>query len=808
MTTHHNPASIFLSYVHQDEQLLHELETHLSLLKRQGLISTWYNRQIAPGTNWTREIEQQLEQAAIILLLVSADFLASDHCYYTEMERALERHQAGQAQVLPILLRPADLKDAPFAHLQPLPTDAKPITLWPNRDRAFVDVVAGIRRAIQTQQHTTQFTPANTFPTIWNVPYPRNPYFTGREDILSRLSTALQTGQPVTIGQTHAISGLGGIGKTQIAIEYAYRHRHDYQAVLWLRAETRDELISGCVALADLLQLPERQEKEQIKVLQAVKHWLTTHHHWLFILDNADDLSLVHEILPPTCLGHILLTTRASSTGSLANRIEVETLDLEEGTRFLLHRARLLDSDASAPTDAQQIAQAQELVQEMDGLPLALDQAGAYIEEIKCSISHYLSLYRTHRARLLQERGDLVTDHPEPVATTWSLSFRKIAKQSKAAADLLQACAFLQPDAIPEEILREAGRHLGRHIQKLVTNLPAFDQALRLLLSYSLIRRNANEEQLSIHRLVQAVLIDGMNKQTQHEWAARIVSAVYAVLPSDGGDHRQWKRYERCLVQARGCVALIDQWQVHTTVAFWLLYQTGRYLYERARYTEAEPLYQRAIEIGEQTWGSECSDVAYPLNSLAILYQQQGKYGQAEPLYQQALRIWEQTLGPKHSMVAAPLNNLANLYKEQGKYDEAEPLYLRALHIWEQALGPKHSMVAAPLDNLADLYYLQEEYKETEKLYQRALQIRQLTLGSEHPDVAYSLHGLANLYYMQGKYEQAEPLYEQALQIRERALGCNHPRTRGTVKNYVKLLRATKRDGEADKLEARFLPES
>jgi hypothetical protein len=420
MTTHHNPASIFLSYVHQDEQLLHELETHLSLLKRQGLISTWYNRQIAPSTDRTREIEQQIEQAAIILLLVSADFLSSDYCYHIEMQRALQRHQAGQAQVLPILLRPADLKDAPFAHLQPLPTNAQAITLWPNRDQAFVDVVAGIRRAIQTHTPTSNPTPSNTFPPFWNIPYPRNPYFTGREDLLSRLSATLQTGHSAAIGQTHAISGLGGIGKTHIALGYAYRYRHYYQAVLWLRAETRDELISGCVALADLLQLPEREEKEQLKVVQAVKHWLTTHQHWLLILDNADDLSLILDFLPPTCLGHILLTTRASSTGRLAKRIEVDKLDLAEGTRFLLHRAGLLDSDTSpAPTDTQVVAQAQELVREMDGLPLALDQAGAYIEEIQCSIAHYLTLYRTHRAYLLREKRETPARARPSHPSTW-----------------------------------------------------------------------------------------------------------------------------------------------------------------------------------------------------------------------------------------------------------------------------------------------------------------------------------------------------------------------------------------------------
>lgn len=388
--------------------------------------------------------------------------------------------------------------------------------------------------------------------------------------------------------------------------------------------------------------------------------------------------ALAGEFLPPASQGHILLTTRASSTRGLAKLVGVDTLDLEDGTHFLLRRAGLLTDDASvASANSQEVMQAQELVREMDGLPLALDQAGAYIEEIQCGIGHYLSLYRTHRAYLLKERVALTMDHPRPVATTWSLSFQIIEEQNLAAADLLRECAFLQPDAIPEEILREGGRHLGPHIQRLVIDPLAFDEALKLLLSYSLIRRNVSEKLLSIHRLVQAVIIDGVDEQVQREWAERTVAAVLAVLPRDAGDHRQWQRYERCLVQALGCVALIDRWQIRTTVIFWLLYLTAWYLKERARYAEAEPLYRRALEIGMSSMGPLHANVAIVLNALAILYFDQGKYGEAEPLYERALHIHVQVLGLSHRLTREVAKNYASLLRAMKRDSEADDLEAR-----------------------------------------------------------------------------------------------------------------------------------
>src|SRR5579859_76320 len=246
-----------------DEPFRQEMEKHLKLLQRQGLIKAWHDCLIPSGTDWAREINIHLERASVILLLISADFLASDYCYSVEMMRALRRHKANEARVLPILVRPCNWSDAPFAHLQMLPKDALPISKWADKDEAWTDVATSIRRMIEDLPFLSASIPSASRPSVWNVPYPRNPYFTGREDILLRLRTLLQTGQTTALSQTQAISGLGGIGKTQISVEYAYQHRQDYRAVLWSFADTREALVAGYAAIADLLNLPQRKEKDQ-----------------------------------------------------------------------------------------------------------------------------------------------------------------------------------------------------------------------------------------------------------------------------------------------------------------------------------------------------------------------------------------------------------------------------------------------------------------------------------------------------------------------------------------------------------------
>src|SRR5439155_9943511 len=181
---------------------------------------------------------------------------------------------------------------------------------------------------------------------------------------------------------------------------------------------------------------------------------------WLLIFDNADDLAMLRDFLPAGGQGHIVLTTRSQVTGNIARRIDVERMETEEGTLFLLHRAGLLEDATLDAIPEVERAKARELVEEVDGLPLALDQAGAFIEETQCGLAGYLQLYRTRQAEVLKRRGRLVTDHPDSVATTWSLSFEKVEQANPVAADLLRLCAFLDPDVIPEEIMIKGASEL------------------------------------------------------------------------------------------------------------------------------------------------------------------------------------------------------------------------------------------------------------------------------------------------------------------------------------------------------------
>lgn len=482
---------------------------------------------------------------------------------------------------------------------------------------------------------------------VWNVPLPRNPFFTGQEALLAQIADILQIGGPTILAQSCAISGLGGIGKTRLAVEYAYRHRQRYQAVLWCRADTREALVSSYVALAKHLHLPEQDEQDRVLTVQAVIGWLSKHAGWLLILDNVDDLSLLDAFLPFAFSGHLLLTTRVRATGKLAFSLVVDAMERDTGAVLLLRRARLIGQNASLETAAPaDIAIARAISEELGGLPLALDQAGAYIEETCCSLSAYRERYHSHRPALLKRRGGSAYDYPAPVATTWSLSFARVQQRSPAAADLLRCCALLYPDAIPEELFSLGAIHLGTRLQRVVRDPLAFDEVAQILLDYSLIRRNPTTAMLSIHRLVQAVLLDSMPARTRKLWRERVLLAVNEAFP-------EWilgelTSCERLLPHALECASWIGRELQPTVEAARLLNQAGVYLRERALYTEAEPLLEQATSIRQQYLGDGHHSTATSLHHLALLYDAQGKYSQAEPLYQSALAIYEQQLGHNH----------------------------------------------------------------------------------------------------------------------------------------------------------------
>jgi tetratricopeptide (TPR) repeat protein len=480
------------------------------------------------------------------------------------------------------------------------------------------------------------------------------------------------------LSQTQAISGLGGIGKTQTAVAYAYRHREDYQAVFWVRAATELDLRTGFVEIARVLNLPEKDAQDQDETVRAVKRWLEAQDKWLLVLDNADDLRLARDFLPPGRKGHTLLTTRAHAVGAM-DRIEITRMEPDEGALFLVRRAKLIADDA--PLDAVSApdqATAREISIELDGLPLALDQAGAFIEEMPSSPDDYLDLYRQQGAKLRAERGELASDHPS-VTVTFSLAFNQVEARNKAAADLIRVCAFLAPDAIPEEIFTAGAAELGEHLRPVASDPLEFTKAIQEAARFSLIGRNPENKSLDIHRLVQEVVKDEMDAATRRVWAERAVRVVNQAFPYI--EFANWPLCDRLLPHAKTAAQLVEDWKFEFEGAARLLNQAASYLHNRAQYAQAQPLYTRALAIREKALGPDHPAVATSLNNLALLYHAQGQYAQAQPLYTRALAIREKALGPDHPAVAASLNNLALLYNSQGEYAEAEPLYKRALAI-------------------------------------------------------------------------------------------------------------------------------
>src|SRR6266487_1387235 len=610
-----------------------------------------------------------------------------------------------------------------------------------------------------------------------NLPCEKNPYFTGREAVLENLHQRLTEGKDVALRQ--AVSGLGGVGKTQTALEYAYRYQASYHDILWAEAESYEALAAAYVNLARLLLLPERDRQDQNVIIAAVKRWLSTHKEWLLILDNIEDLSLVGKFVPAVRQGAVLLTTQRQVTGSIAQTIEVEMMSEEEGSLFLLKRAHYLALGSQLNDDSLDkgtIATAKDISQELGGLPLALDQAGAFILETGCSLIDYLALYTQRRNALLQRRGSVYTDHPESVTTTFSLAFDRLVQKNAVAPELLRLFAFLAPDAIPEEIVLQGAPHLGASLQSLLQDGLAFNEAIEALRAFSLVYRDRERRTFSVHRLVQVVLKGTMDEAMQKQWAERIIKMLSAVFSFEHiNEVGNWPYCERVLPHALVGASLGRQYDFAFPEVPRLTLDVAIYFLKRGRYAECESLIQYAFSTYKKVQGQEHVNVADSMNALAVLYLEQARYEQAEPLFYHALSIYEQELGSEHPMVTAVLRNIAHLFFRQGKYKQAIILCQHTLSMNEQELGPDHPEVARSLNSLALAYQRIGQYKLAEPLYLRSLSIYEEELGPNHPEVATVLHNLGDLCTVQGQYKLAEPLYLRSLQIREHILGSEHP---------------------------------
>jgi tetratricopeptide (TPR) repeat protein len=626
-------------------------------------------------------------------------------------------------------------------------------------------------------------------------PYAPNPFFVGRDAILCQLHRAFTQGERPAVVQ--AVNGLGGVGKTQVAVEYAHRYRGDYQDILWVRTEDPALLVSDFARLALDLGLIRQPSADVAGDARRTLRELNGPVSRLLILDNAPDEEAVRAWLPVTGKCRTVITSRFTSWSPAVRAIDVGALEPDAARDFLVRRTGLADSEANQRC-------ADRLAEELGCLPLALEQAAAFIKEAGVSFDRYLEYFAEARSRrdLLARRVLGSTHYPESVAATWLTTMQRLGPLARLVLNL---AAFLAADAIPRNLIWEARDLLQEGLQQPAETVGQghvevrqfdLDQALGQLNRYSMIRLAA--ESFSVHRLVQAVVRDGSDESIQAAWAGRAVLAVDQVFPDP--DFSNWGECAQLLPHARAAATWVEQWGFVAPEVAHLLQRTAFYLRHRGEYPYAEILLRQALEITREVLGEEDLNYAISLNNLASLYEARGEYTKAEPLYNQSLTILRAVVGERHPNIVTALSNLAGLYNAQGRYGEAESLYGKGMEIAREVLGKAHPDYANLMNNLAELYREQGRYAEAEPLNIQALECRRKALGEGHPKVATSRNNLALLYWSMGKYDKAEPLYLEARETTRAAVGEAHPHYAMAINNLAGVYMAQGRYAEAKPL--------
>jgi tetratricopeptide (TPR) repeat protein len=791
---------IFFSYANtitKDRNLFGEIKTHLHFLEQQELVAEW--RESGMGGGVEQFIEANSNSTNVIVLLISADFM---RCSSAEIGRALELGMEEKAYIIPVLLRRTFWEGFPLLNLyQLLPSDGKPVSRRSNREDALWNVANGILEVVKKLGKSSAASlPAKTRAPLEDIPYGPYPFFTDRKAVLATLHDMFTTNRASEQTCFQALSGPRGVGKTRLAIEYIYKYRHEYQTVLWLGADSHGSLSRDIGLQVERLTISEQHLKDEQLPFAALRRWLQYHEGWLLILDNIDDFKLIDLFVPRQGKGDVLLTTYSNATGDI-RAVPVVHMNDSDGVLFLLRRAKIIAEKAELDEASEEsIRQATAVGEAVDGLPLALDQAGAYIEEKRCGLARYLALYRQNMVEMLRTRGEHASDHLESVAGTLSLAFKDLSVESTDALQLLRLLSFLHPDSIPIEMIENAAPALDKPLQSLVGNAIRLENTIGILLKYSLIYRHTNPAIVSMSRVNQVLLVNELGVHERRIWVVRIVRLLNYVFPEVNFDN--WLICANYLPHVVECVKLIERYQILHKDAAYLLERLGCYCYQRAYYQDAEKYLMHAEEICQKVLGVEHPHMAQTLNSRASLCYKLGRYQEAEKFYQRALAIQEKASEPDHDKTARTLNNLALLYKEQGKYQEAMQLLSK---IDEDAVGLDHSDIAILLTTLAGIYERQKDYVEAERLYRSALAIEEHLLAANHPNLAISLNNLAGVYEKQGDYQQSEALYQKALTINEQVLGREHTETANVLNNLAYLARQQGQYQEAEVLYRRVL---
>ncbi len=616
--------------------------------------------------------------------------------------------------------------------------------------RSFVPAAGAAQQAGDTASSRR----SRELSSVFLVPNARNPNFTGREELRRQVGQQLDSNRLLAVV---ALEGMGGIGKSQAALEYTYRNAQRYQLCAWIRAERPETLAADYCAIGAPLGLAETPDQQHR--IEAVRSWLERNDRWLLIFDNATEPTALRAFLPRSHSGHVLVTSRHTSWRGLAASIEVELLDPRDAAAFLT--ARTGEDDEPA---------ARELCEELGGLPLALEDAAAYMESTGRTIASYLSHLRNHRPRLLfGEPGSGRISGT--LGTVWELSFRQVDREAPSASELLKLTAFLAPDDVPLELFRAGAKHLPAELAEAVCDELAFDAAIAALRRYSLVR--VEGDSLAIHRLIQLAARERLSGEERARWMAtslRMVEAAYPRAPLAGA-------YEpalgRLLPHALSVLGHTRPLPECSEVSARLLRRTGVYRTACGEHDLSARDLEMALDLFERAGDPNEGQLAGVLWDLALILYTVGEADDARAHLDRCLSLIERREGTSSRRLAGPLITLSWLQRTLGELEASLSTARRALEISEAALGTEHAFNGMSHAMIARGLWNANRVAEARAAAERALAL--LSDPDIHPMNSGTLYHLGQVLLELGDPRRARACAERGLEISERAYGPNHP---------------------------------
>ena len=619
------------------------------------------------------------------------------------------------------------------------------------------------------------------------LPYPSiGSLFKGRDAFMARLRASLtRDGGGAAAIAGRAVHGLGGVGKTRAAVEYAWAYRDAYNAIALLQAETADRLQSSLAALTGPLRLPEAAAIEDKMQIEAVIAWLNANPCWLLIFDNLDSdaaLQAAHSLLGRLSGGHVVLTGRWDRFPDGIEQLDMDLLDLPDATAFLLEAT---DARRQRTPDDQE--RAERLAADLDRLALSLSMASATIKARQMSFARYWTLWEENREKVIGWASPQIAGYHHAVAETWQTSVDQLSPDGRT---LLERLAYLAPDPVPRFLL-------GVPVPS-VDDIDT-DAALDDLAAYSLVSRGAEDGTFQVHRLVQDVTRRALEKEGRA--TDRLTEAlrwVTAGFMGESQDVRFWPYLDPLVPHVETVGRFAEQSAIlYPTVL--LFNQLGKHFYFKADNGRAEPLMRHGVAMAEGQYGESDPQIVMYLGNLAQLLQRTNRMQEAEALMRRVLAICETNFEESDVALAFYRNNIAMLLFETGRWDEAERLLRNALAIFEFRFDEAAPQIANLLNNLAQVLSGLSRFEEAEPLIRRAIAIGEDQYGKSHPEVARHLNTLSQLLLGSGRPQEVELMLERALEIYERNYDAGDPRIAVSVRNLGSFMYEMGRNEEAEK---------